>query len=363
MAAPKKPARSARTSAHDASPNTSEFLALVHAARAFQELAPWEWMRDESLLGVRALDARETDWCCVLGAARELHGLAVYVGGAGYDVHARLQDGELDRDDSLFEQDARLLSFVPKRMLSQDERRALDAAGVQFDARIGWPQFERHHGGTIGQPLASDEIPLLLAAIEQTIDVAQRVRAEPKLLRLNRAKRHLVRVESGTRPSTVWTDERQDAPPMPVAVVEPLETARLESVARRPRAAGSMLQVDVFPMYARIGDPELAGKVPAQVLVVDGVSGMVLHVDITPPDARFARTREELVKTLEKLGELPEVLQVTRPELAAWIEPVAEAIGAQVELVPFLDVLSEVRESLEEFLVRGGPKQSGRRQR
>lgn len=361
MTQPKKAPRSVAAAAHRENSETSEFQALLVAARAFQELAPWEWMRDEALVGVRTLDARETDWCCVLGAAGELHGLAVYAGGAGYDVHARIRAGEIDRDDALFEQDARLLSFVPRSTLSRDERHALDASGVKFDARIGWPQFERHLPGSIGRPLASDEAPLLRAAIEQTIDVVQRVREEPKLLRLDRTKRHLVRVESGARPSTVWADERHHAPPMSVAAVEPMETARLENLARRPRAPGSALQVDVFPMYAQIGEPELAGKIPAQVLVVDGVSGLVLHVEITPPDARFARTREELVRTLEKLGELPEVLQVTRPELAAWIEPVAEAIGAEVELVPCLVALSEVRESLEEFLVRGGPRRRGRR--
>src|SRR5690625_4424406 len=56
----------------------------LEKAKEFQQLKPWEVMNDEQIFAVEDPDTGEYLFCCVLGQAEELHGLAVYVGADGF---------------------------------------------------------------------------------------------------------------------------------------------------------------------------------------------------------------------------------------------------------------------------------------
>src|SRR3989338_1822045 len=66
-------------------PSLAEWKELYKQAVKFKEIAPWCWMWDSNLFGVKNPEDGETGYCCVLGAAGEVFGLVVYKGCEGLD--------------------------------------------------------------------------------------------------------------------------------------------------------------------------------------------------------------------------------------------------------------------------------------
>ena len=58
-------------------PTLEEWRALYQWAGEFKTLAPWQWMDDTQLFGVRDPASGEVGYCCVLGAGGSVYGLVV----------------------------------------------------------------------------------------------------------------------------------------------------------------------------------------------------------------------------------------------------------------------------------------------
>src|ERR1044071_8695415 len=93
--------------------------ALTAAADEFSRLAPWEWMGDSQVIGLRHPVSKEVLLGSILGRLRSMFALLLYRNAAGqrWLLNTILNDGDsggLEREDSAFEQDLVKVEFVPK---------------------------------------------------------------------------------------------------------------------------------------------------------------------------------------------------------------------------------------------------------
>jgi hypothetical protein len=333
---------------------TADWKALYGAARAFQELAPWRWMGDSELYGVRDPRSGKIGWCTVMGGGGEFFGLGVYLGERGFDLLRKILDGaEFVEDLAAYGQDALCLNFVDRRDVQPEQLARLREQRLKPRGRNAWPVFESHEQGRVPIALREDEVPFMLDMLLQTMDLAQRLQREPELLDPTSDGRLLVRAWNERTAS--WKDERVQEPgPFKE------EPARIDQLAVK-RSHGNLrripgvVQCDVFSTAVVIDDGDVPAYVPATFLSVEAKSGLVVQVELGHPNQRAELAQRQLLVTFDRIGAIPATVMVRREEVEAALAPLAATLHFDVLRAEQLPTLDEAREALDRFTMGAGP--------
>jgi hypothetical protein len=330
----------------EATPRRGTWGELYSEAVLFLSLAPWHKIGDEHLFGVRDPATGEVGWCCVMGSAGTLMGLAVYRGHVGFDFWRRLQCEELDQEDALYGQEALTLVYADRNDLPRRELRRLRELGFSFRGRARWPQFENHKAGRLPVPLDELEAERMLYTLRGAIDLIVNKRDEPGWAKPDANGRLLVRsLRDGE-----WVEERV-APPQPIERRVPqFDSVRAERLKHALPRSEAELECDVRPMGAVIEERKGQGYMPAHFVLADRATGAVVHHKLGRPKERDQMAQVELMTGLERLGSRPAVVLVRRPSVERVIRPVVHALGVEVRLVDDLPHLDEMHAFLQEML-------------
>lgn len=330
-----------------------EAHALYHAVKLFHELAPWRWMQNADVFGVRDPLTGEIGWCSVMGAGGELFGLAVYRGDEGYAFLRRSESGDLPNDEVLFGQPALVLAFLDRAELSKANLALIRSASASFRGAGNWPQIESHAANRLPLPPEPSDVRFLREVLEQVLEVAPRLQAAPGLTEPDAQGRLLVRSRSEDGADGEWRDARCAPPSAREAPAPPFDRVRAERIRRTLPRAEFEVECDLFPVQAIIAEPGKPPHAPAAFLVVHAQIGTVLRMAMTEPAGREAWAVGEFLSLLEELGGVPATILVMRASLARLLGPAALAVGTRVELVEHLRSLEHARAMLQEFTARG----------
>ena len=165
-------------------PTIEEWGRLYAAAGRVKEMAPWEWMMEDDVFGVRNPERDEIGFVSVMGAGGEHFAGALYQGAAAlYDFLALSEAGRDGRGDSVVA--GRVLeipqlqaSFEDRGHLQKEDRDVIKKLGLKFRGANSWPMLRP---GNV--PLVSD---LVRGAISyhRARTVARRRPSSPRRRRL-----------------------------------------------------------------------------------------------------------------------------------------------------------------------------------
>lgn len=328
---------------------------LLVAADDFQRLAPWEWMHDSQIVGLRHPVTSEVLLASILGQNRTMFALLIYRRNAGHRwlLNLILSDGQMGGDeDAGLEQDLIKLEFTSKSDLWKEDRALLAAAGYKPAANRGhiWPQFRSMVPGGYPWHLAQAEADTLLFAIPRVATLARLTREHPDLWDDHRdgdiaflpddfdAARGLELIE--------W--QPMISPPEPPVEPVHLSAQQVEALLRLAPAKGFHLDLDVsyarFPI--REGGPPYFPKL---ALAVDRASGFVggIHLGGGKDRDGAEALGVVLLKSLNQFERRPEAIHVQRPRVAAMLSRVAEELGIEIVHDQELSELNLARQDLE----------------
>lgn len=336
-------------------PTQAEWLALFEAAGRVKALAPWEWMTEEDVFGVRDPEAGEIGFVSVMGRQGEHFGISVYRGVEGLSGFAYVQTVDLEAyPEMLFEIPQLQASFEDRETLRAEERALIKELGLRFRGRKAWPQFQSFRPGFLPWLPDALEARVLTRALEQLLEVAPRVREDPALLRSSGEGNFFVRVPGGAG-GDGWSDRVEHVespPPTPIPVCWNAET--LEALTRL-KPSGMSVAVDFFLLPAPIAEEGKRPVFPYVLLVVDAESGIVVATDILSvqesPEEMWGRVPAALLEVLNQAELLPGELRVRSDLLATVLKPVAEELQVPLTLFEELDELDRAKHSLFERLL------------
>jgi hypothetical protein len=126
--------------------NSENMKRLYAAAESFRKLAPWEWMDDDRIFGVKNPETGVIDYCGVLGGLGEVFALVVYEGPEGLHGYLKLLSGELgEAGPHIIEyQRALMASFDDRRDLAPEDLAVIRSLNLKFRGKNAWPLF-RHY--------------------------------------------------------------------------------------------------------------------------------------------------------------------------------------------------------------------------
>src|ERR1051326_7444971 len=163
--------------------STEESKTLFSLAARVKELAPWEWMDESEVFGVQNPETGELGFVSVMGMAGQHFAVAVYVGAEGlYGVLDFASQETITNPDQLLAIPQLQASFENRDTLDKQDRELIKRLGLKFRGAGAWPMFRSYRPGFMPWFVTSEEARFLAHALEQTLEVAPRVKEDPDIL-------------------------------------------------------------------------------------------------------------------------------------------------------------------------------------
>jgi hypothetical protein len=331
-------------------PTPEEWGRLYAAARRVKEMAPWEWMMEDEVFGVRNPEREEIGFVSVMGAAGQHFAVALYQGSdAIYDFLALSEegsDGQPDRigAERLLEIPQLQASFEDRGRLQKEDRDIIKKLDLKFRGANSWPMFRNYAPGMFPWFLTSSEARFLTTALEQLLDVAPRVRDDEDILFGEGDDDFLVRVPRAEKARLVWADKivRIPEPEKKEATPSPLDPQSLESLKKLPEVT-NVLEIELTMLPTPVREKKERPFFPYMLMLAEAQSGMILGNDMLQPlpslDAMRAELPVKVAEHLLRLGVKPLKINVRTETTAKSLAPMAEELGIRIKLSPKLPAI------------------------
>lgn len=339
---------------NDSPPSNHEWQALYEAANQFYSLRPWEWMMDSEMFGVLNPETGETGYCCVMGNLGELYALGVYLGTDGLESYLMIQEGALTAEDPdlLHYQRCLMASFEDRDALDKPDLKTIKDLKLKFRGRNSWPVFRSYRPGYFPWYLTAEEARFLTIALQQTLDIAQRLKDDSELLEPPEEELYLVRVAEITDGKQMWKDrwllpapiENKSAP----VTVEAVDESRLQGIKDASAAYPGTWEVDFFYAPTPIAE-EGRPYFPYLLICVDRDSHFILGFHLAQPGEHLAEFQNKFLEVLEESRSLPKRISVEKEDLFDLLLPATTRLGIRMTLVESLETIDDVRDSLFAF--------------
>ncbi len=326
------------------------WLRLYELAREFRQLAPWEWMYDTDLFGVKSPETGEIGYCCIMGRVKQFMGMAVYRGRSGLASYERLQEVNVDHPMlppmPAFEQDCLMLSFNSRDDLSAEWHQRIRSLGLKFRGRTHWPDFHDYSPGMVPWPLEEEaQVRFLIMAVEQAIEVATRCREDQDLLDHveDATPCLLVRQRQGEKWENRWLTIGPFQPEPPNVNISQLY---LRSNTQQLPRNNAIWLADIFYFPNPVQEEEGRPYLPIMLILVEQASGMVLGHGVFRPGELEEQLQQVFINTVRSQGHLPERLQVASLEAVSYWEVLCQNLDIELDLDENLALIKEIKLSL-----------------
>ena len=162
---------------------------LFEAAFAYKKTRLWNEMWDDEIFAVKFSDG-ETGYCSVMGAAKDLIALGIYIGAEGFQSYRKLSmamtmESELKFREYTMCQDCLQLAFENKSELIKEEieevRRYTRKHGIRLSGKASYPQFLKYRPYYIPWPIEDEkEQERLREAAEAAIELSRLLKLHTK---------------------------------------------------------------------------------------------------------------------------------------------------------------------------------------
>lgn len=333
--------------------NFSIWENLYRTAVEFRDLAPWEWMHDSDIFGVKDPVTGENSWCCVMGAGREVFALGVYLGKEGFDSYMEMvnsQFKELTNEDSMalvLGQTMLKVEFVNRDEMEKEDLAAFKKLGIKFRGRHQWVQARKMLPGYLPWFMSEEQAVFATHCLQQAITVAKLFKEDEHCLE-NEEEKILVMasVEKGGNLDWQVTYEHE---PEEMEIVPRKADPTLITKAKKElekKKAAICLSLNYMPSPILSGENETEPFFARMALWIVYGSGHIIASKIFTPKEFDKNFEPEFFKMLHQIGIIPQQLVVDSQMAIQAIEPLTEALGIDLIYQPDIKEFKEVKEGM-----------------
>ncbi|MBA3685298.1 MAG: hypothetical protein H0W72_08660 [Planctomycetes bacterium] len=310
--------------------------ALLDAADDYRKQAPWRWMDDTQVFGVRSPVGDEIGWCVVIGSLGQNFGLVLYPGDTGWRSFRAMQERWPTPEDAGVEQRNLSVTFEERNRLSLAMRPIFKELGRRHHGPRAWPDALDANSGYIPDLMTEGDLPWMTRALRKALEVARMTEGQPHCLAPDHRGRILL-AERDPDGTEHW--DRHETPIYQRPAMRPFrfDEVRAASIARTAERIEADWFVDrVRPFPVIIAELGTRPFFPHMLLVHDLGSDFIIAF----------RVLEDLDRDLgdELLASatqgLPRRFLVRRQEFLGQLAPIASVLGIAVHYLPELEAVS-----------------------
>jgi hypothetical protein len=329
---------------------------LYEVWNQFKQIAPWEWMNETNIFGVKDPDTGQLGFVSVMGALGEHYAIALYLGQEGlYGFLAMLQAGPNIPPELILNVPQLQASFEDRDTLHERDRKLIKQLGLKFRGQQAWPMFRSYRPGFAPWFLEANELRFFTHALEQAREVVTRYGHNWAILP-TQPLHYLVRVARPHKGTLIWEDQHMPVPPpQPAQIQLRWDTQAIASLKKLPRL-GSKVEMDLFMLPSAIRDAGDRPYYAHNLLLVDRQSGFILGQDLLQPlpslFEMFGQVPMYVVRQIARLGGLPKEIWVSSPLLRQLLPTLTDELGIKLKTADRLPMLDSARQELFRFLMR-----------
>lgn len=336
-------------------PSRDEWSKLYEAAIDVKEMAPWGWMEETEVFGVQNPETNDLGFVSVMGALAEHLSVAVYQGSEGlYGFWSLLHAEDTGMGAEILSIPHLQASFEDRGELTERDREVIKRLDLKFRGRQAWPLFRSYRPGYFPYYVEAHEARFLTHALEQTLEVAPRIKEDPGIVEPGGEEEYLVRVPRDEEDGLIWEDQVMSVPPPepePISIFMDFDALeRLHEIPRQPMS----VEIDMFIHPARIGERGTRLRYAYHLLLVESRSGFVLGSEMLVPDpteeAMYGRVPANVARLLAKASVLPREVHVRSTLLFQLLESLADDLGITLVETPKLPALDQARDFVTQRL-------------
>ena len=332
-------------------PTLEQWKRLYELMAEIKELAPWEYLHEDDLFGIRLPQTNQLVFVSIMGNLGEHLSIAIYLGKRGFEGFWNMQDAGYNFSPELLLQTPQLQASLEDRdILTPEDRRIIKQLNLKYRGRQSWPQFRSYRPGCLPWYLEKEEAQILITGLEQVLEVAPRFENNPDLLEPSEPdEKWLVRVfEEGQ-----WVDRRQKiefpAEP-PIRLMMNMEA--LTQLKTMPKQ-NSIVEIDVQMMEEAVQDKQFDRPFfPYLFLAVEKKSRMIIGVNLLTPlpslDEMWGDFPAQVVETLAA-SLLPKEVHTKNPMVAVLLSTLEKELGIKVKSVTHLPGVEFAQRELKKF--------------
>src|SRR5688572_1496871 len=205
--------------------------------------------------------------------------------------------------------------------------------------------------------ITSDEARFLIYAIEQTLEVAPRVRENPNILDDESETENevcLVRAAEKQGKKLVWRDEMREIPPpdekeylikVPQALVDELKAF--------PQNKNFILEIDLFYAPTPVAERGKRPYIPKMLMLAEARSGMIAGFQLIQPKEDEAENYLEISRSvfgsLEKLEARPQEIRVADEMLFELLKGFTQQLNVNLRQTEDLRAIEAAKEEMFGF--------------
>lgn len=328
---------------------------LYERAIRIKDLAPWKWMEETDVFGVEDPVSRQVAYVSVTGALGEHLAVMAYLGDTAFHRFLALHAGEGNPDSQqVLELRHIQVSFEDRRDLQEPDLRTIRSLGLRFRGSRAWPRFRSSLPGCFPWFFDEEEIRLMEAILEQTENVATRVKEDHATLGRGGPGRLLLRRQACRDGEAVWEDAWAPFPESPLLPIPDLLTDEaVERLLAHPRS-NAVIEVDlVMLLDTPVREGEDRPYFPYALLVADGATGLVLGMDLLQPlpslEAMWSQVAPSVCECLTRAGFVPKTIKVRTHLMSFLLGRLQAHVPTKVRHVANLPALARVIDRLAQL--------------
>lgn len=326
-----------------------------------QRLAPWEYLSENQVFGLRLEKDGEVNWVNVIGENREVLAVNFYRGEKGLQGLLKLTLGgiaagegvEPNPVDLFMNQFMFQTEFVPKADLDSWDRKALKKAGRSLPARHGSmaARLMSFHPGYMPWRLDPDEADLLADLLDAALPILELLSDDPDFcpdLMLDQVPIWTLEEDGNLRAQWESSPGLEDLV-MPVIELPELSSDAAGKYRDLPQDDDLEWQMITSPAPGLVEEKGKRPYFPYLTLMCESGSGAVVGMELCHRDSLSSHFTQTVIKALNVLNIRPGRIVVASPPYADALEAVLEEIGVMV-IDGECPACDEAFESLEKMM-------------
>jgi hypothetical protein len=331
---------------------------IHRAAAELYSLAPWEYLEETDIFGVKTSVTGRTYFISIMGSAGQVFAFSAYEGSRALESFWEMQSDEQADPSKILVIPHMMMSFDDKKEVDKIHKEILKESGIFSESNKKWPVVHQVIPGLVPAIPEGEYLDDMAEIIPQIINVCSRSEDDIDLILPDEDddETYLIREPVKTKGKTSWRDRYRKVVAEPETFKAMIRQEDIEPL-RFLRRTQTVYQADyrMVPSSVREeGNPEYF---PFVIMLVDKKSGIIAGHDMIAPFPDYHSMVESvpliIVDLIKNLRVRPLRIEVRDQVLYELLKPAMARCEININLARTLASFEEAYEGMSKHFMKG----------